>query len=614
MEDTTKQETKPLSFLRDKHKEYIVSLEQKKDNFEYYTTEHLRVSGVYWGTCAMDMLDALSVLQPQRERTIQWVLKCQHPNGGFGGNVGHDPHMLYTLSAVQVLAILGALDRLPDKEAVVGFVAGLQQPDGSFFGDEWGEVDTRFVYCAINCLSLLGRLDAMNLDKAVEYIVSCKNFDGAFGCTPGAESHAGQTFCCVAALAIAGALHHLNADLLGWWLCERQLENGGLNGRPEKLADVCYSWWVMSALSILDRIHWIDREKLREFILASQDAETGGIADRPGDMVDIFHTFFGVGGLSLLGYESLKEIDPAYALTKETLTAPPKHVHSVGARVVLSTSFPVANLSNAQQRHEWIEQQIERVASKNADGINFDMEAQIPASAVEERKMQVVLMQETVAAFHSRIPGSQVSFDVAWSPDCVDNRCYDYLGLSQALDFLVVMAYDLQSQIFEPQPCIAGPNSGYYSVGHGIDRFIQLGVDKSKLVLALPWYGRDYRCIHPTNMTVCPNEPVPFRGAYCSDANAKGRFFDWIEKLYASGGSLNGRQWDERSLSPYTNYFNATQGQMHQIWYDDPASLTLKVKLAKAKFLRGVGIWNADLIDYTNRTQIEVMWNTAKAF
>ncbi|KAL6048735.1 Chitobiase [Balamuthia mandrillaris] len=290
------------------------------------------------------------------------------------------------------------------------------------------------------------------------------------------------------------------------------------------------------------------------------------------------------------------------------------HAHSVGARVVLSTSFPVANLSNAQQRHEWIEKQIERVASKNADGINFDMEAQIPASAVEERKMQVVLVQETVAAFHSRIPGSQVSFDVAWSPDCVDNRCYDYLGLSQALDFLVVMAYDLQSQIFEPQPCIAGPNSGYYSVEHGIDRFVQLGVDKSKLVLALPWYGRDYRCVHPTNMTVCPNEPVPFRGAYCSDANAKGRFFDWIEKLYASGGSLNGRQWDERSLSPYTNYFNATQGQMHQIWYDDPASLTLKVKLAKAKFLRGVGIWNADLIDYTNRTQIEVMWNTAKAF
>ena len=26
---------------------------------------------------------------------------------------------------------------------------------------------------------------------------------------------------------------------LGWWLAERQLPNGGLNGRPEKLEDVC---------------------------------------------------------------------------------------------------------------------------------------------------------------------------------------------------------------------------------------------------------------------------------------------------------------------------------------------------------------------------------------
>lgn len=30
-------------------------------------------------------------------------------------------------------------------------------------------------------------------------------------------------------------MHQVNADLLGWWLCERQLQSGGLNGRPEKV-------------------------------------------------------------------------------------------------------------------------------------------------------------------------------------------------------------------------------------------------------------------------------------------------------------------------------------------------------------------------------------------
>ena len=33
---------------------------------------------------------------------------------------------------------------------------------------------------------------------------------------------------------------------LGSWLSERQIAGGGLNGRPEKKEDVCYSWWVLS--------------------------------------------------------------------------------------------------------------------------------------------------------------------------------------------------------------------------------------------------------------------------------------------------------------------------------------------------------------------------------
>ena len=33
----------------------------------------------------------------------------------------------------------------------------------------------------------------------------------------GNESHAGQVFTCVAALAIADSLHHVDQDLLSWW-------------------------------------------------------------------------------------------------------------------------------------------------------------------------------------------------------------------------------------------------------------------------------------------------------------------------------------------------------------------------------------------------------------
>ena len=39
-----------------------------------------------------------------------------------------------------------------------------------------------------------------------------------------------QIYCCLGALSIADSLQHVNADMLGWWLCERQLPSGGLNG------------------------------------------------------------------------------------------------------------------------------------------------------------------------------------------------------------------------------------------------------------------------------------------------------------------------------------------------------------------------------------------------
>ena len=150
-------------------------------------------------------------------------------------------------------------------------IADLQnRDDGSFAGDEWGETDTRFLYGALNALSLMKLTSMIDLPKAVAHVQACANFDGGYGIGPGAESHAGQIFTCVGALAIADRLDLVDKDRLGAWLSERQLDNGGLNGRPEKLEDVCYSWWVLSSLAMIDRLHWIDRDKLAKFILRCQ--------------------------------------------------------------------------------------------------------------------------------------------------------------------------------------------------------------------------------------------------------------------------------------------------------------------------------------------------------
>ena len=123
-----------------------------------------------------------------------------------------------------------------------------------------------------------------------------------------------------------------------------------LRFHTKKKADVCYSWWILSALCILGRLDWIDTKRLQvctyirthlstdrpidrltipapaapqSFILQCQDQDDGGIADRPGNVADVFHTFFGIAGLALLGYfgggeggqyAHYRAIDPVYAL------------------------------------------------------------------------------------------------------------------------------------------------------------------------------------------------------------------------------------------------------------------------------------------------------------
>ncbi|CAI9719722.1 geranylgeranyl transferase type-2 subunit beta [Octopus vulgaris] len=316
VKDVTIPEKAQTTLLLQKHSDFIAAYGTKKDDYEYCITEYLRMSGIYWGLTALSLMDKLDKVD--RDEVLEFVKKCQHENGGFSASIGHDPHLLYTLSAVQILTLYGTTDTVKTAK-IVEYVKGLQQEDGSFIGDKWGEVDSRFCFCAVATLKLLGKLDAIDVDKTIQFVLSCMNFDGGFGSRPDSESHSGQIYCCVGLLAITGKLHHVNADMLGWWLCERQLPSGGLNGRPEKLPDVCYSWWVLSSLKIIGRLHWIDKEKLVRFILACQDDETGGFSDRPGDTVDPFHTLFGLAGLSLLGDKSIKEVNPVFCMPQETI-------------------------------------------------------------------------------------------------------------------------------------------------------------------------------------------------------------------------------------------------------------------------------------------------------
>jgi hypothetical protein len=159
-----------------------------------------------------------------------------------------------------------------------------------------------------------------------------------------------------------------------------------------------------------------------------------------------------------------------------------------------------------------VKAQAARVRDTFTDGISVDIEDALKADQPQERKLLTVLMHELKGELDRQVPNHQLTFDVAWSPQCVDERCYDYKaradtrtthdtrhttrtrhtprtahntnathkthitartllwshrlcgcdlqGLADFTDFLFVMAYDMQSQI-PASKCIAGANSGY---------------------------------------------------------------------------------------------------------------------------------------------------------
>ncbi|XP_070565595.1 di-N-acetylchitobiase-like isoform X2 [Ptychodera flava] len=290
--------------------------------------------------------------------------------------------------------------------------------------------------------------------------------------------------------------------------------------------------------------------------------------------------------------------------------------HANNARLVLTASFPKENLTNADDRHRWIEGKVKQALDFHVDGINFDFES--PLTEPDRIHHFTVLVNETTQAFHQHIPGSQVTVDVAYTPACsVESsyRCYDYVGLASAADFMFVMGYDEQDFMEEYGECEARANAPYERTVKGIEDYLKLGIPTSKLVLGVPWYGYTYPC-QKLSGTKCviKNEPV---WPLCSeDAGDEKHYRDVMNLMEYN--STTQRLWSDKYKSPYFNYIKSSTNQTHQMWYDDPESLKYKYSYAKLRGLRGVGPWNGDALDYSDdpraKKETKDMWDALSVF
>jgi protein farnesyltransferase subunit beta len=155
------------------------------------------------------------------------------------------------------------------------------------------------------------------------WIASCQTYEGGLGGEPGLEAHGGYTFCGTAALALLGAVDHLDTGRLLRWLasCQKRLE-GGFHGRTNKLVDGCYSFWQGATFAVVDEAaragapaeppsallaglqavdgSWLfDQEALQDYLLVCGQLERGGMRDKPGKEPDFYHTCYCLSGLAV---------------------------------------------------------------------------------------------------------------------------------------------------------------------------------------------------------------------------------------------------------------------------------------------------------------------------
>ena len=289
------------------------------------------------------------------------------------------------------------------------------------------------------------------------------------------------------------------------------------------------------------------------------------------------------------------------------------YAHSKGVRVVPHGAYPITELIDYDKRQAWIRKQLKTVQEVYADGINLDIEDPT-RNNTNDTYLLTVFVEEVVTAFKNASKDYQVTFDVAWSPDCIDGRCYQAKLIAEVTDFIVVMSYDERGQIFGP--CIASANSALLTTAKGIEEYLDLGIPPDKLVLGLPWYGYDYPCLELTEENVCSIPKVPYRGVNCSDAAGRQRGYgDICDLVFTSSIDV---MWNATLQSPFFNFKHQSTGQDHQMWYDDPRSLSMKYVYAKQQGLKGLAFWNVDQLDYSDspraKEQTAKMWEAIGLF
>ncbi|KAI9373303.1 serine/threonine protein kinase [Aspergillus egyptiacus] len=277
----------------------------------------------------------------QRIECLSWLPKMQRADGSFGevlgpeGEVEGGGDLRFCCFAAGTRYILrgknaAGLEDVDDIDVqkLVAFIESCQAYDGGMAEGPYCEAHSGHTYCAIGALTFLSRLSndsqqtalmspgSKKFETLVRWLVSRQTaeLDGGDE-EEGSEDAGGPEDNNVQAITkvIVGLSLDENIDQLPDLPppSMETLQWAGFNGRCNKYADTCYSFWNTATLDMLGELPMIDAGRNRQYLLEKTQHLVGGFGKGVGEPPDLLHSYFGMVSLAFQREQGLDAIDPA---------------------------------------------------------------------------------------------------------------------------------------------------------------------------------------------------------------------------------------------------------------------------------------------------------------
>lgn len=220
-----------------------------------------------------------------------------------------------------------------------------------------------------------------------------------------------------------------------------------------------------------------------------------------------------------------------------------------------------AFLKDANAQHAFISKLVGRVSEIGAYGLNLDFEEVAGA----DRAAYTAFVTELAKAAHAK--GLKMSIDLprgslSWN----HLTAYDHAALSAVVDTIVIMAYDEHWSGSESPGSVAG--LGWTE--EGIKQFLSYGIPRSKLMLGIPFYVREWKL--DAQGKLVGNRALLMKDLPALIADKKA-----VGVLDPESGQMKYKYYSE--------------GFTYMFWAETNETVKARIQLAKKYDLAGVAAW-----------------------